>query len=238
MRGIGTQAPLAPGQVQQAAAEAVQQQAKAQAVGRQQEAELAVGVEQTRLGAQALAQRETLQQRKLALGNSLRTAENRLTALGMTTKQELFDSTMRFEQDELGRTMFNERQLLDYAITHARKIEDFQNYEQTISQMSERRMRLMQVAQSRLEQALKQSFTEEQTELSQEAKLGLARAKAALEEKIKREKANAQNRASMWSAIGGTAAAAIAIAIPGGAPFAGAAYAVGSGLGGLASQTE
>ena len=99
-------------------------------------------------------------------------------------------------------------------------------------------MRLMQVAQAKLEQALKQSFTEEQTELSQEAKLGLARAKAALEEKIKREKANAQNRASMWSAIGGTAAAAIAIAIPGGAPFAGAAYAVGSGLGGLASQTE
>lgn len=237
MRGIGTQAPLAPGQVQQAAAEAVQQQAKAQAVGRQQEAELAVGVEQTRLGAQALAQRETLQQRKLALGNSLRTAENRLTALGMTTKQELFDSTMRFEQDELGRTMFNERQLLDYAITHARKIEDFQNYEQTISQMSERRMRLMQVAQSRLEQALKQSFTEEQTELSQEAKLGLARAKAALEEKIKREKANAQNRASMWSAVAGTAFAGIAIAT-GFAPLAPAAFSIGSGLGGLASQAE
>ena len=240
MRGIGTQAPLAPGQVQQAAAEAVQQQAKAQAVGRQQEVELAMGVEQARLGTQAIAQRETMQQRKLALGNSLRTAENKLTALGMTTKQDLFDSTMRFEQDELGRTIFNERQLLDYAITHAKKIEDFQNYEQAISQMSERRMRLMQVAQAKLEQALKQAFTAEQTELSQEAKLGLARAKSAIEEKLKREKANAQNRASMWSAIGGTAAAAAVIIGTGGAgaAYAPAAYAAGSGLGGLASQIE
>lgn len=236
MRGIGTQAPLAPGQVQQAAAEAVQQQTKAQAEARQQEAQMAVGVQEARLGQQAIAQRETMQQRKLALGNSLRTAENRLTALGMTTKQDLFDSTMRFEQDELGRTIFNERQLLDYAITHAKKIEDFQNYEQAISQMSERRMRLMQVAQAKLEQALKQAFTAEQTELSQEAKLGLARAKSAIEEKIKREKANAKNRASMWSAIGGVVGAAIGSF--GGPAGAAAGFTLGSGLGGLASQTE
>ena len=196
-----------------------------------------MGVEQARQGARAIGQRETLQQRKLALGNSLRTAENRLTTLGMTTKQELFDSTMRFEQDELGRTMFNERQLLDYAVTHAKKIEDFQDYEQAITQMSERRTRLMQVAQAKLEQALKQAFTTEQTELSQEAKLGLARAKSAIEEKLKKEKANAQNRTSMWSALSGGAFAVAAIAL-GQPQFAGAAFSAGSALGGLASQAE
>lgn len=238
MRGIGTQAPVAPAQIAQAGAEAVQQQAKAQAQAREQEAQLAVGVEENRLAEQAMGARETMQQRKIALGSSLRNAENRLVALGMTTKQELFDATVRFEQDELGRTVFNERQLMDYAITHAKDIENLQDYEQVVSQMSERRMRFLQAAQQKIQQELQQAYAMEENELNQAVKLELANAKAAMDAKLKKESADAQNRAGMWGAIGGTLAAGIAIAIPGGAAYAPAAYAVGSGLGTVASTKK
>lgn len=231
MKGIGTQGAVPQAQIAQAGAEAVQQQAKVQAQARQQEAQLSVGMQEARLGQQALGQREALQQRKVALGKSLRDAENKLQALGMTTKQELFDATMRFEQDEMGRTVFNERQLLDYAATHAKDIEALQDYEQTISQMSERRLRLMQVAQSKLEQALQQAYAQEESTLNQEHKLGLTRAMAAIKEKMAKEKADAQNRSNIWGAVTGTLAAGIVAAIPGGAAFAPAAYSIGSGVG-------
>ena len=241
MRGIGTQAPLAPGQVQQAGAEAVQQQAKAQAEARQQEAQMAVGVQEARLGQQAMGQRDVMQQRKLALGASLRNAENSLAALSMTTKQQMFDATMQFEQDELGRTIFNERQLLDYAISKAKDVEDLQNYEQTVGQMSERRMRLLQAAQAKIQQELQQAYQMEENELTQEHKLGLARAKAALEAKMQQEKADAANRAAMFNGIftiaGGVAGAIIAG--PGGyAVGAAAGASIGSGLGTLASTIK
>jgi len=241
MRGIGAQAPLAPGQVQQAGAEAVQQQAKAQAEARQQEAQMAVGVQEARLGQQAMGQRDVMQQRKLALGASLRNAENSLAALSMTTKQQMFDATMQFEQDELGRTIFNERQLLDYAISKAKDVEDLQNYEQTVGQMSERRMRLLQAAQAKIQQELQQAYQMEENELTQEHKLGLARAKAALEAKMQQEKADAANRAAMFNGIftiaGGVAGAIIAG--PGGyAVGAAAGASIGSGLGTLASTIK
>ena len=229
MKGLGTQGAVPQAQIAQAGAEAVQQQAKAQAQAREQEAQLAAGKEQARQAQQGLAQRDVLQERKLALGKSLRDAENRLQALGMTTKQELFDSTMRFEQDEIGRTIFNERQLLDYAVTHAKDIEAMQDYEQTISQMSERRLRLMQVAQSKIEQALQQAYAQEESTLNQEHKLGLTRALAAIKQKMAKEKADAENRSNIWGAVTGTiAAAAVSFVNPALAP---AAYSIGSGAG-------
>jgi L-lactate utilization protein LutC len=155
----------------------------------------------------------------------------------MTTKQDLFDSSLRFEQDELGRTVFNERQLLDYAVTHAKDIEAMQEYEQTISQMSERRLRLMQVAQQKIEQELRNAYAAEQSALNQEAKLALTRASAAAKEKAAKEKAGAQNRASMWSALGGIAGAAIG-AYLGGPPGATLGYSLGSGAGGVAAGTS
>jgi hypothetical protein len=156
----------------------------------------------------------------------------------MTTKQDLFDSSLRFEQDELGRTVFNERQLLDYAVTHAKDVEAMQNYEQAISQLSERKLRLMQVAQQKIQQELINANTAEQSALNQEAKLALARAKSAAEEKAAKEKAKAKNRASMWSALGGIAGAVVGGVITMNPAGAALGYSVGSGLGGVASTVE
>jgi hypothetical protein len=213
----------------------VQQQSQAVQKAQQVKLQLQEGQARQEQAQAALGQREVLNQRRAALQTSLRKAEDTLVKLGMTTKQDLFDSSLRFEQDELGRTVFNERQLLDYAVTHAKDIEAMQDYEQTISQMSERRLRLMQVAQQKIEMELKNAYAAEQSTLNQEVKLALARASSAAKEKAAKEKAGAQNRANMWSAIGGTTAAIAVSLIPGGVVFAPAAYAVGSGLGGVAS---
>lgn len=235
MRGLGTQGPVAPQQIAAAGAEAVQTQAKAQASAQQQQAQLAAEQAELGLQTQARARQEELQIRKTALNTSIRNAEQTLANLGLSTKQQLFDATLAFEQDELGRTLFNERQLLDYAATHAKDIEDLQNYEQTISQMSERRLRLLQVAQQKIQQELKQAYEREQTELNQEAKLAIGRIKIAMEEKIKKEKADAANRSNIWGVVTGSALAIGVSFIPGGAAFAPAAFSVGSGIGRAAS---
>ena len=235
MRGIGTQGPVAPQQIAAAGAEAVQTQAKAQQAAQAQQAQLAAGQAELGMQRQARARQEELQIRKTALNNSVRNAEQALANLGMTTKQQLFDASLQFEQDELGRTLFNERQLLDYAATHARDIEDLQNYEQTISQMSERRLRLMQVAQQKIEQALTQAYQAEQSALNQEAKLALGRMAQQAKEKIAKEKADAANRSNIWGVVTGGALAAAVSFIPGGAAFAPAAFSAGSGIGRAAS---
>jgi hypothetical protein len=214
----------------------VQQQAQAVQKAQQTKLQLQEGQNREQQAQAALGQREALNQRRAALQTSLRKAEDTLVKLGMTTKQDLFDSSLRFEQDELGRTVFNERQLLDYAVTHAKDVEAMQNYEQAISQLSERKLRLMQVAQQKIQQELINANTAEQSALNQEAKLALARAQSAAKEKAAKEKAKAQNRASMWSALGGIAGAALgSFAGPGGAALG---YSIGSGLGGVASTVE
>jgi len=237
MRGLGTQGPVAPQQIAQAGAEAVQQQAKAQLGAREQEMRLAAGQAEIELRGQALSQQQMLQQRKLTLSKSLRQAENSLVALGANTKQQLFDASLQFEQDELGRTVFNERQLLDYAATRAKSVEELQDYEQAVGQISERRLRLMQVAQQKIELSLKQIYQEEQNELNQEAKLALQRAAQTMKEKIAKDKAAAQNRAGLWSAIGGTVLAGGVLLATGGAaaPYAPALFSVGAGFGGAAA---
>lgn len=237
MKGLGTQGPVAPQQIAAAGAEAVQQQAQAVQRAQQTNLQLQQGQMREELAKAQLGQREALNQRRAALNQSLRKAEDTLTKLGMTTKQQLFDVSLQFEQDELGRTIFNERQLLDYAITHAKDVEALQDYEQAISQMSERRLRLMQVAQQKIEMELKQAFQGEQSALNQEAKLALTKAAAQLKEKMAKEKANAQNRSSMWAALGGLTGAAIG-AYFGGPAGASLGYSIGSGGGSIASTIE
>lgn len=241
MQGLGT----APGavaptraQIGAAGAEAVQQQAQAVQKAQQTKLQLQEGQNREQQAQAALGQRDALNQRRAALQTSLRKAEDTLVKLGMTTKQDLFDSSLRFEQDELGRTVFNERQLLDYAVTHAKDVEAMQNYEQAISQLSERKLRLMQVAQQKIQQELINANTAEQSALNQEAKLALARAKSAAEEKAAKEKAKAKNRASMWSALGGIAGAVVGGVITMNPAGAALGYSVGSGLGGVASTVE
>ena len=112
-----------------------------------------------------------------------------------------------------------------------------QDYEQAISQMSERRLRLMQVAQQKIEMELKNAYTYEQSALNQEHKLNMARAVADAKDKLAREKAKAQNRSAMWSAVG-TVVGGVAGALIAGPAGAQLGATLGGGLGSIASTVE
>jgi DNA-binding transcriptional MerR regulator len=101
--------------------------------------------------------------------------------------------------------------------------------------MSKRRIKMLDVSLAKIKQELTQQFDKDQLELNQEQKMRLLKAKAVIEEKIRRAKADAANNASMFSS------AFTIIGTGVGAFFGGPAGAVvgaqiGQGLGNVAAS--
>lgn len=220
---IGAQSATAAGQVAVQSAQTAQQQQK-------------------QLGAAALQQqaadsREELNSRQLGLAQKSRALSNQLASLDSRLKNELWDKQMKFQQDELGRQQFNERQLFDYQLSKVKNEEEWLNFEQDVRQVSERRMQMLKTAQAKLEQTLKNDFQKGQQELDQEQRKRLIEAKRALEQKIAEERRRQSNRASMFQA-GGTIVGAVAGGVlTGGNPVGVMVGAqVGGGLGTLAGS--
>lgn len=179
-------------------------------------------------GADESSQR--LQRKSLEAQKENRLATDRLANLSGELKSKLFDSQLSFNKDELGRTVFNEQQLLDYKLAQGIQDEDLLNYEQIARQLTDRKMQLLKTAQAKILAELNQDFSSGQQELDQAHKKALVEQKRAVEEKIRKEQAKAKNRAAMFSAAG-TVVGAVAGA------FAGpAGAAAGASLGGAAGS--
>jgi hypothetical protein len=123
--------------------------------------------------------------------------------LDENAKNRILDNQLQFQRDEMGRTLFNERQLADFALLQATNAEDIRNYQQTVEQLSRRKLQMLQAAQTILTQQLEMDYQRESRQLSQEQVLKLQRAKQELQNKIAKEQAERANRAGMNSAIGG-----------------------------------
>lgn len=243
--GAVTQAPaLTP----TSAAQAVAQMTKAQGqqiVGvAQQEAQQRAQVEEQRQRENSLQKQQQLIEKSQAVRKLQTNLQQELAAFDARTKQELFDNQMTFQKDDLGRTLFNEQQLADYALSKAKTQEELAKYEMQAQQASERRLQLLRAAHAKIQQAATQTFTSEQTELDQQTQLALIEKKRQIEEKIKREQTAARNRASIWTAAGtivGVSAGAAASMLPGMQVFAPALIsggaAIGGGLGSTAAAT-
>jgi hypothetical protein len=154
-------------------------------------------------------------------------------------KSDLYDGNLKFQKDELGRTMFNERQLVDWAITKARNEEEFENYQQIASQMLERKRMVFDQAWKVLEQNLVYAYNKAEQEKDFALKAELADMKRRFEEKRQRMAAEAQASGAMWSTIGGIVGAGAGLYLGWGNPAAAAAGAaagqqLGSGLGQMA----
>lgn len=235
--------PPGPGGIQQMAAQQVAQQGQNQI-----QAQANLGKQAQALGQMALAEDKQakqveLQQKHRTLMATQRNNQDRLFRVSEEGKRALFDNQMTFRKDDLGRTLFNERQLADWAILKAKNSEELANYEQMVTQASQRRMTLLKAAEAKIRQELQQIEMKSEQELDQGLKQRLYLAKAKLEEKLRREKAEAASRAAMWQAggtilgIGAAALGAAAVVGTGGAALpivlaaAGAGGAVGGGLG-------
>lgn len=229
--------PMGIRQVQQMGAQAAAAQAQPILQVQQQAQQEAAKLGQLSLQEKQQQTQKQLQERQFNIQRGQREMESQLGTLNKELKQRLLDDQFSFQKDELGRTLFNERQLLDYKVATAKSGVELRELEQKMRQTSQRKVQMLKTAQAKLNQALSQEFQKGQQELDQEQRKRLIQAKVEIDKKIAREQARAKNRGSMFSAIGTLAGVAIGgalIASGVGAP-AGAAITTQAILGGAAA---
>lgn len=224
--------------IQEVAAQAATQQGaeqvKSQEQGQQRLANLA------KEGAQK-AQHEIemrIKDQKLGIAQKGRALQERLSSKNRELKDALFDNEMKFQQDELGRTAWNERQLLDWKVTQAKSQQELAEYEQEVQQMHEKRTTLLKTAQAKIKQALANGFDENEQKLNNAQTIRLTEAKLALDKKIAQEKAEkAASNALLVGAftVLGTAVGAV---VGFGAPGAMAGGAIGAGVGNMVAGSK
>jgi hypothetical protein len=221
---------LRPGAAGQIAAARTQSegQIQAQAAGQQQQALAQVGGQMVQQ--QGMNQQDRLAKLSRSLQEKSRTLTTRLSQLDENAKNRILDNELQFKRDEMGRTLFNDRQLADFALLQANNAEDIRNYQQTVEQLSRRKLQMLQAAQTILTQQLELDYQRESKQLSQDQILKLQRAKKELEAKIAKEQADRANRAGMNSALGGIVGG-VGGAFIGGPTGAMIGQQLGSGLG-------
>lgn len=239
---VASQGPMGVQQIQALGQQAAAQQGQAAMQGQQQAAQTA-----QKLGGVALTQQQqdaqkSLQNRQLSLSQQYRSNEQVLNNLDTQLKGRLIDDQFQFQQDELGRTLFNDRQLMDYKIQTAKSDLEMRDFEDKMRQTSQRRIQLLKASQAKIEQEMQQNFAQGQQRLDQQTQTRMAEAVRDLKRKIAQEQADAANRASMFSAGGTLLGAAAGIGITMATGGVGAAVlaqgaltgaGVGSGLGSM-----
>lgn len=152
-------------------------------------------------------------------------------------KQELFDKQIQFRKDEAGRTLFNERQLADYAKVNAKSDEEYKNYAQKAQLASSRRLQQLESAERLIQEDLTQKYREAEQKNDQATKSRIAQMQKEMQQAMAKKKADEANKAAMWS-TGGMIVGGVAGAVVGGPAGAAVGASVGSGLGSAAySQT-
>lgn len=198
--------------------------------GIQQGAQIAqVGLqEQTRVGQEKLTGLE-MGARDASMQNA-----QRLAALDNRAKQEIYDKQMQFQRDEMGRTLFNDRQLLDYARTKAGSDEEFANYAQQMKQATDRNLQAMRTAYANVNEDLDQKMQIAEQQKDQKAARQIAETKRAMEEEMQRQENETANKNSMFAAVGTIGGAVVGGFLGAGAGGIGAApgAAIGASVGG------
>lgn len=249
--GAARRGPLPSQTLGQAAAQSVQQQAQprlqAQARTIEQQGQLA----QMQLQQEGAGKQAELQRRNVQLQQQHRLAVTSLNQLQQGLGDKLVTRETQFQKDQLGRTMFTERQLMDYKLASSRRREDMADYEQAVTQASQLRMQALKQSHAIITQSLQQMFAQdEQTkDIRQTERIHAAR--KSIEEKMAAEAARQAERASRFQAtgrivgtvVGGVVGGVAGVfvggvgAVPGAMAGAAAGGAIGSAAGGLAASS-
>jgi hypothetical protein len=184
---------------------------------------------QLQLGEQQLQAQQQVARAQQAARQQEMTNIDRLGRLDMEAKKDLYDRELQFKKDETSRTLFNERQLMDYAARNARSDEEYKNYAQQADLLNRRNLQAMETAYKLIEEDLAQKWRVAEQKKDQAAQKQIADIRAEIAARMEREKARAANRASMIQAGGMIVGAAAGAAIPGGGPTA---ILIGSQMGG------
>lgn len=151
--------------------------------------------------------------------------------LNQDMKKKMYDETMKFQTDELGRTKFNEMQLADYYRSKAVSQEQFKNYSQKATQASKRNLEMMNKAHELVVEDLNNKYNEAKAKGDFETMKAIQQSKFDADQAMQREVNRDKNNAAVWTA-GGMVAGGTAGAILGGPQGAQAGASGGGALGG------
>lgn len=186
-------APLTQAQASEAAGQ-VAQAAGQQQIGRAQQM-MQTAEQAARLGGQetALAGREKIAGlQEAARTESLGQAE-RLAAIDQEAKKELFDTELQIQKDANNNALLSARQLADYAMLSANRQESFDNWKQKSLQYSERNLKMLQIMEQKLAQAVKDGYLDKRQKLDQAQKQELAQIQKDLQNRIAKANAKKNN---------------------------------------------
>ena len=224
-----TGAAIAPA-AQQTAAAAVQQTGQQQAQAAQQMVQQAGQVGQLQLGEQKMSGQQAVFGAQQAAEKQELDNVQRLSQLDMNAKKELYDNEISFKRDEAGRTLFNQRQLADYAKQNAVSDEQFKNYAQQAEQVSKRNLQAMESAYNIITENLKQEWAVAEQNKDQAAKKQIQEIQIELQKRMAKARARAANNMGAWTA-GGTVVGAVAGGVAGSIIAPGAGTAAGAAAG-------
>lgn len=204
----------------------------------------AMQIGQMQLQEDQMKKQQVLADMQLGLKQQYRKNEQLLTQLGGEVKNKLYDKAMQFQKDELGRTVWSQTQLMDFATKKAQRWQDYRNTELKVGQMQKRRMNLLKTAQAKIQQSLEQEYMKTEAVANRELQDRLTKAKVEIQRRIKEAEAKAAEESAMWG-IGGQifgAVAGVALTVATGgaaAPFVPMMMQAGGAIGtGLKPQSQ
>jgi hypothetical protein len=205
---------------------------------------LQAGEQQKQVGALGLAERaragqQALADQTLGLEQQKMGDVERLARVSQEAKQELYDAQMQFQKDEMGRTLFNERQLVDYAAKNARSNEEYQNYAHRADKAHQRNLQAMQTIYKKMEEELQFEYSKDKQEMDQAKVLQIKQIQKDMARKIAHAKTKKGQNRDKWKA-GGTVIGAVIGGVAAGYYSGGMGAAqgamVGAGIGGAAGS--
>jgi hypothetical protein len=208
---------------------------------------LQAGEQQKQVGALGLAERaragqQALADQTLGLEQQKMGDVERLARVSQEAKQELYDAQMQFQKDEMGRTLFNERQLVDYAAKNARSNEEFQNYALRADKAHLRNLQAMETIYKKMDEELQFEYAKDKQKQDQAKVLQIKQIQKDMARKIAHARTRRGNNKAKWQAGGtivGTVIGTVVGAVVGGkmagvgaVPGAMAGGAIGGAAGG------
>lgn len=236
---VGPSAPKIAPVAQQTGAAVAQMAGEQQVQAAQQTGQQLGQVADVALGEQKLANTAQIAGQQAGLREQQMSNVDRFAKLNRGLKKELYDDEMQFKRDQIGRTLFSERQLIDYAAQNARDEEEFKNYAQSAEQVSARKIQVLNNAYEKVMQQLDIEFKKAEQQKDQQTKLEIIQMQKDAKEAQRRAINKERNKGAAWRTAGALAGAGIAAYASGGQPQAIQAGAQTGGAvgGGVAAST-
>jgi hypothetical protein len=181
-----TQVAQAAGQVAQAAGQQQVSQAQQMMKTAEQAAQLGMGERQATAREQLAGAREMASAQELA-------QTSRLAQIDKEASQQLFDKELQIQKDANDRGIYSARQLADYAMLSANRKEAFANWSQKAKQYSDRNLKMLEVMENKLRQAMDDGYLDKKQKLNQSQKQELAQIQKDLQDRIAKAQAKKQN---------------------------------------------